>query len=143
MSDRPQHSAAPMGVPLYQLTKNISNVCKHFKTVHGGNLESFLRSGTGEKICWGGWRGDTHHTLLQRGVWWIHRLNTRFPSGMNSEMDENLFLKYNLIPQWVNFFPRSLVCFHFPSPLSLVLPTSNDFKLECTPFFGGMVIFSI
>lgn len=63
--------------------KNISNVSKHFRTVHAGNLDHFSffyleqvkRPPTG---------GETHHTALQREVWWIFTLYTRILSGIDN-----------------------------------------------------------
>lgn len=63
-----------------------TNVACHFNSRHGGNL-SFVQVQIIEKVKtpWKG--GDIFRRLCKREVFWIFKLRSRIPEGMNYEWD--------------------------------------------------------
>lgn len=70
-------------------TVNISNVVRHFKMEHGGDLASFSFMGI-DKIYLGPRGGDKHKLLLSRETRWIFELESRVPLGLNNRWDVSL-----------------------------------------------------
>lgn len=67
-------------------SRNISNISRHFRDIHQGDV-SYMEVVGMEKVTWPLKGGDWQKKIFMREAFWILKLRTRFPLGLNLRSD--------------------------------------------------------
>lgn len=69
--------------------RNVSSASLHFSAIHAGSIECLAVQGI-ERVYPPIRGGDFKRKLLNRETFWMFRLQTLFPAGLNRRLDLNL-----------------------------------------------------